>query len=164
MLKHLIVAAAGVTLAASGLQAAAPSGLSGSQIIAARQAGMDMSSVSFRSMAEAIKAGREVKAEGYSATALSKWAKAVPSLFPAGTGKDELPDTQALKAIWSDREGFERVAANYAAATAELALRAKANDTRAFIRQLLVVDQACRSCHNRFKEGMQSPPLDLTAP
>ena len=168
MRKRLIVLSmacvACVWLAAPSPQAAAPSGVSGSDAIAARQASMDMSSITFRSMADAIKAGREAKAESYPAAALAKWAKVVPRIFPLGTGKDQMPDTQALMAIWNDRAGFDRVTANYAAATAELALRAKANDTRGFTRQLLVVDQACRSCHEHYKEGMQSPPLDLTAP
>ena len=48
-----------------------------------------MSSITFRSMGDAMKAGREAKSQGYPAAALAKWAKALPRMFPPGTGKGE---------------------------------------------------------------------------
>jgi cytochrome c556 len=165
MLKRaMVVLVASLGLAELALPQPSAVGVSGSDAIAARQASMDMSSVVLHAMADAIRSGREAKAEGYAATALAKWAKVVPAMFPPGTGKSEAADdTRALMDIWKDRAGFNRVAANYAAATAELAVRAKANDLPGFTRQLLVVDQACHSCHAHYKEGMQSPPLDVTS-
>lgn len=160
----IVSAVASIGSAAPCLAQAAPSGVSGPDAIAARQASMDLSSIALRSMADGIKAGREPKAEAYPAAALAKWAKVVPRMFPLGTSRDEAPDsTQALIAIWRDRGGFDRVASSYAAATARLAVLAKANDTKGFMRQLVVVDQACRACHTRYKEGMQGPPLDMTS-
>jgi cytochrome c556 len=80
-------------------------------------------------------------------------------MFPSGTGKGETSaETQALNAIWQDRAGFDRAAASYAAATARLAALAVANDTAEFTKQLAEVDQACSSCHTRYKEGAQGPP------
>src|SRR5580658_9948994 len=110
MLKRLIVitvsAGAWIGLAAPALPQEAPSGVSGADVIAARQAGMDMSSITLRSMADAIKAGREAKTEGYPAAVLAKWAKVVPRMFPPGTSKDEAPDsTRALIALWRDHAG-----------------------------------------------------------
>lgn len=130
------------------------SGVAGPDAIGARQASLDMSSITFHSMGESIKAGHEAKTLSYPAAALAKWAKALPTMFPPGTGEGETPrDTQARAEIWEDRPGFERAAANYAAATTELAALAKANDTRAFTKQLLVVDQACHACHSHYKDG-----------
>lgn len=165
MLKRVIVVfVASLGLAELALPQASPVNVSGTDAIAVRQASMDMSSITLHSMADAIRSGREAKPVAYSATALAKWAKVVPTLFPLGTGKGEASvDTQALPEIWKDRAGFNRVAANYAAAAAELAVRAKANDIPGFTKQLLVVDQACRSCHTHYKEGMQSAPLDVTS-
>src|SRR5580704_1531535 len=86
------------------------SGVSGSDAIVARQASLDMSSITFRSMGDAMKAGREARSEGYPAAALAKWAKALPRMFPAGTGQGETSGgSQALPAIWRDRDGFQRV-------------------------------------------------------
>jgi cytochrome c556 len=118
-----------------------------------------MSSITFRSMDSAMKAGREAKSQGYAAAALAKWARALPRMFPPGTGPDEpSARTQALADIWQDRDGFDRAATQYVLATARLAALAEANDTQGFTRQLEEVDQACRLCHSRFKEGDQGPP------
>jgi cytochrome c556 len=133
--------------------------ISGVDIIAARQASLDMSSITFRSMVDAVKSGREPKTLAYPATALTKWAKALPGMFPPGTGKGETSAvSQALPAIWRDRAGFDQAAAIYADATVRLSELASANDTAGFSRQLGEVDQACLFCHARFKDGDQGPP------
>ncbi len=131
----------------------------GPDAITARQASLDMSSITFRSMGDAMKAGREAKSQGYPAAALAKWAKVLPRMFPPGTAAgDTSAFSQALPLIWKDRAGFDRAAANYAAATARLAALAAANDTLGFTRELDEVNQACNFCHSRFKEGDQGPP------
>jgi len=159
MFRRLVVlCGAWVGLAAIALPQEG-SGVSGTDAVAARQASLDMSSIAFRSMGDAMKAGREAKSQGYPAAALAKWAKALPRMFPAGSGKGETSaSTQALPAIWGDRAGFDRAAANYADATARLAALAAANDTPGFTKQLEEVDHACGSCHARYKEGAQGPP------
>lgn len=159
MLRRLVVlCGAWIGLAAIGWPQES-SGVSGADAIAARQASLDMSSITFRAMGDAMKAGREAKSQSYPAAALAKWAKALPRMFPAGSGKGETPtNSQALPAIWRDRAGFDRAAANYADATSRLAALAAANDTAGFTRQLEEVDQACGSCHARYKEGAQGPP------
>jgi cytochrome c556 len=160
LLKGLIVlSGALIGLAVAGLPQEDTPSVSGLDAIAARQASLDMSSITFRSMDDAIKGGHEAKGQGYPAAALAKWAKALPRMFPPGTGKGETSaNTQALTAIWRDRAGFDRAAANYAAATARLAALAAANDTAGFTRQLDEVHQACSFCHTRYKEGDQGPP------
>jgi cytochrome c556 len=134
-------------------------GLSGLDAIAARQAGLDMSSITFRSMGDAMKAGREAKTQGYAAMVLAKWAKTLPRMFPPGTAQGETSVfSQALPLIWRDRANFDTAAANYAAATAKLSALAAANDTAGFTTQLEEVNQACGLCHARFKAGDQGPP------
>jgi cytochrome c556 len=139
--------------AALGLPQEGTPGVSGPDAIAARQAGMDMSVITLRSMGDAMKAGAETKSQGFEAAVLAKWAKAVPQMFPPGTVKGETStNTQALPAIWRERAGFDRAAANYTVATARLVALATANDTAGFIKQLEEVNQACMSCHTRYKE------------
>jgi cytochrome c556 len=161
MLNRLVVlCGALIALGPAGLPQGGLPGVAPVDAIGARQASLDMSSITFRSMGDAMKAGREAKSQSYPATALGKWAKALPRMFPAGTGKGETSaNTQALPAIWRDRAGFDQAAANYAAATARLAALATANDTAGFTRQLDEVNQACSFCHSRFKEGDQGPPV-----
>ena len=160
MLKGLIVlSGALIGLAAVGLPQENTPGVSGLDAIAARQASLDMSSITFHSMGEAMKAGEEPKPLGYAAAALAKWAKALPRMFPPGTGQGETSAfSQALPLIWRDRANFDRAAANYAAATAKLAALAAANDTPGFTIQLDEVNQACGLCHARFKAGDQGAP------
>jgi cytochrome c556 len=160
MLKGLMVlSGALIGLAAAGFPQENASGVSGPDAIAARQASLDMSSITFHSMSEAMKAGNEAKSVGYPAAALAKWAKALPRMFPPGTGEGETSVfSQALPAIWKDRAGFDQAAANYAAATARLAALAGANDTAGFTKQLEEVSQACGACHARYKAGAQGPP------
>jgi len=145
-------------LSLGGLASARDARLSAEQFIAARQASYDMSAMTNGSMREAMKAGKEAKTQVYPATVLGKWARALPSLFPAGTGQGEAKvATQALPAIWSDRPAFEQAAANYAAAADKLAEFAKANDTEGFKGQLVELGHACDACHARFKAGDQGP-------
>src|SRR6202050_5592302 len=138
MLKGLVVLSGVLMgLAAVGLPQVETPRVSGADAIIARQASLDMSSIAFRSMVDAMKAGREAKSQGYPAAALAKWAKALPRMFPPATGQGETSvSTQALLAIWRDRAGFDRAAANYVDATAQLTALAAANDTPGFSRQL----------------------------
>jgi cytochrome c556 len=159
MLRRLIVLCGAWIVATAVGFSQEGSGVSGADAIAARQASLDMSSITFRSMGDAMKAGREAKSQAYPAASLAKWAKALPGMFPPGTGQGETSaDTQARVEVWKDRAGFERAAANYAAATARLAEMAEANDTAGFTKQLDQVNQACAICHGSYKAGAQGPP------
>jgi cytochrome c556 len=157
--KRLILLSGGLMgFAVLGLPLGDTPGVTGPDVIAARQASLDMSLLTFRSMGDAMKAGSEAKSQGFQAAVLAKWAKALPQMFPAGTGKGETSaNTQALPAIWQERAGFDKAAANYAAATARLVSLATANETAAFTKQLEEVNQACMTCHTRYKESGANP-------
>ena len=156
--RLIVLCGALVSLAAIGLGGEDNAGVSGPDVIAARQASMDMSVITFRSMGDAMKAGNEAKSQGFQAAILAKWAKVLPQMFPPGTGKGETSaNTQALPATWKDRAGFEKAAANYAAATTRLVSLATTNDTAGFTKQLDEVNQACTSCHMHYKESGANP-------
>jgi cytochrome c556 len=157
--RVILISGALIGLAVPMLPQEGTRGVSAVDAIAARQASLDMSSITLRYMVDAMKAGREAKSQGYPAAALAKWAKSLPRMFPAGTGQGETPvPSQALPLIWRDRANFDTAAANYAAATAQLAALAAANDTPGFTKQLDEVNQACGLCHARFKAGDQGGP------
>jgi cytochrome c556 len=147
----IVAMASAFPLLASGDVSATPSP---AEVIAARQAAFDMSVQAVEAMRKAANEGREPKNSAYAAAGLTKWAKALPGLFPRGTVRGETEIwTQAEPTIWSDRKGFEQAAANYAAAAAELARRAQANDAAGFKAQLAEVDEACSTCHASYKAG-----------
>jgi cytochrome c556 len=142
---------AGLTLAAPASIASPPPGPA--QLIAARQAMLDMSAITFAYMREASKSGREVKTLAYPAQTLEKWATILPSLFPSGTGEGQTSArTQALTAVWRDRAGFERAAADYAEEAARLTELARADNGAGFADQLEEVNHACKACHTTYKE------------
>jgi len=122
-----------------------------------RQASLDMSLWTRGQMEAAMKAGGEAKTQAYPARALAKWAHVLPSMFPTGSGPD-VAGTQALPPVWADRPQFLKRAADYAAAADRLSELAQANDTEGFKAQLVLVHQACDSCHATNKGGMQGPP------
>ena len=113
MWKRSILLSALLALGSAALPQENTAGISGPNAVAARQASMDMSLLTLRSIEGAMKAGGEAKIQGFPAAVLAKWAKALPHMFPAGTGKGETSvETQALPTISQDRAGFERAAAN----------------------------------------------------
>jgi cytochrome c556 len=156
--RWIVLSGAWIILGPAGLPQENARAVSGPDAITARQATMDLCVIAVRSIDGAMKAGGEAKSQGFAAAGLAKWAKALPGMFPPGTGKGETSaSTQALAAIWKDRAGFDQAAANYAAATARLASLAGTNDTAGFTKQLEEVNQACSSCHTRYKETGANP-------
>ena len=140
--------------AAFVLTAAAPATLSPEQYVAARQASLDMSSVTFQHLRNAARDGTDVTTVAYFARGLARWAKVLPTLFPPGTGEGGVSVfTQARSDIWSDRATFEAAAARYASATDKAAQMAKAGDAQGFRSSLDDVKAACDACHAKFKDG-----------
>jgi cytochrome c556 len=115
-----------------------------------------MSVMAFGALQNAAKAGGDVTKSAYAASGLARWAKVLPTLFPAGSGEGSVKVfTQAKPLIWTDRPGFEAAAANYAAQADKLALLAKAGDAEGFKAQVAEVSRACDACHAKYKDGPQ---------
>jgi cytochrome c556 len=140
------------------LAAAAPADPTAEQIIAARQASLDMSSITLAEMKEAAKGGKDPKTQVYYAAALAKWAGALPTLFPAGTGAEAGVPTRAKPEIWTDRAGFDQRAAEYRTAVERLRDLARAGDADGFKAQVQTVDMACDACHDTYKVQPAASP------
>ena len=141
-----LICAAG---AAGAQEAASPSP---AEIVAARQASFALSAPAFGGMRATVEAGGPVRGLAFASGGLAKWAAALPTLFPVGTGPDAFPaGTKAKAEIWTDRAGFEAKAADYAAATARLAELARADDVAGFAAQYAVVRQTCQACHDVYR-------------
>ncbi|HEX5327795.1 MAG TPA: cytochrome c [Acetobacteraceae bacterium] len=118
-------------------------------IIETRQAGQDLLSATYSGIREGVAHKVPVKAFDKSAAAMARWMTQFPTTFPPGS--DHGNKTRALPAIWSDRPGFEKAAANLVAAADKLAQLAKADDTAGFTAQVKTVGDACTACHNKFR-------------
>lgn len=115
-----------------------------------RQAALMLSGVAMGAMKSAIDAGQAPSTQGFNSRALSRWARALPGMFPAGTGAEAGVPTKAKAEIWSDRAGFEARAAAYAAAADRLNELARADDP-GFAAQWTEVRAACQSCHDIYR-------------
>jgi cytochrome c556 len=156
MSKLYLVSVAACALIAAGVAvaqtASAPITLPADQFVQARQASLDMSAATMAEMRLAVKDGLPVKKQAYPATALGRWARVLPTLFPTGTGPGAVSvPTHARPEIWTDRANFEKAAANYAAAADKLRDLAQADDAAGFAAQVEMLDKTCDACHDKYK-------------
>ena len=126
---------------------------SAAELVAARQAAFAMSAAAFGSVRTGLDSGNPAQGLTFTAGGLNRWATALPTLFPAGTGSDSLPGvTKARPEIWTNRADFEAKAAAYAAATADLQAKTIANDTPGALEAWTAVRGTCGSCHDAYRE------------
>lgn len=151
-MKRLIVAGAVALMCAGGAAGAQEDAMSPAEIVAARQASLMMSGVTMGSIKAGLDAGAPAQSMGFSSGALTRWATALPNMFPAGTGSDTLgAATKARPDIWTDRAGFEARAGDYAAAAARLQELIAAGDTAGAQAQFMVVRASCQACHDAYR-------------
>jgi cytochrome c556 len=107
---------------------------------------------------EAIKAVTEARGDTQPLVAraedMAAWFQALPTRFPAGT--DTPPgtgpgQTRALPVIWTERAGFERAAANAAAAAGALRTAAATGDAAATARAFQELGSTCGACHRTYR-------------
>ena len=122
------------------------------EIVRGRQAGMMLSGATMGAIKVGIDANQPLQVQRFNTRALSRWAHAVPGLFPEGSGPESGVQTNAKPEIWTDRAGFEAKAADYAAAADRLAELAQGEDAAAFSAQWTVVRASCQSCHDAYKK------------
>lgn len=150
-MKRIITAAAiGLTCLACGAGAQAPQA-SAADVIKGRQGAMMLSGVAMASIKGAIDAGQPLASQRFATRSLSRWAHAVPGMFPAGSGPEAGVRTNAKAEIWTDRAGFEARAADYAAAAERLAELAAGEDAAALGAQWTAVRATCQACHDSYK-------------
>ena len=91
--------------------------------------------------AAAVKAAAEVMA-GH--------AGKMPELFPEGPVKHP---SEALPAIWTDWEAFEKLAEDMKSQAGALATAAEsATDASGIAPQVIAVGETCKSCHDKFRK------------
>jgi cytochrome c556 len=145
-----LLALAAPLATASAADSRPAGGLTPAETIAARQAAYGLSGGAMGAMKAAIDAGAEVKPMTFTARMIGRWARTLPTMFPAGT---DIAPTHAKAEVWSDRAGFEQKAAAYAAAADKLAAFAQANDKPGFAQQWVSLRQTCQACHDAYKKA-----------
>jgi cytochrome c556 len=118
-------------------------------IVSARHAAMMMSSSAFGALKAQANA-EDLKRANFPAHALAHWAKAIPAMFPQGT---DIPPTDALPAVWSDRAGYDAAAKSFVTATDAVTQAVAANDKTAYAAALDQVGKACSACHDKYRKA-----------
>jgi cytochrome c556 len=124
--------------------------ISADNLIEARQAGQDMLDGNFDGIRATLAAKGDVTKVADSAKAMARWARNLPTLFPAGT--ETLHNTKALPTVWSDHAGFVKAANDLADAADKLSAQAKAGDAAGMTDQVKVVGAACGACHRTYRQ------------
>ncbi len=82
-----------------------------------------------------------------SAEVFSANSKKIVAIFPAGTGRDAVPETRAKPEVWSRRAEFEAAATKLVEESDKLLATAKSNDVAAIRGQFGPFATACGGCH-----------------
>ena len=120
-------------------------------LIRGRQAGMMLSGATMGAIKVGIDNNQPLQVQRFNTRALSRWAHAVPGMFPQGSGPESGVQTNAKAEIWTDRAGFEARAAAYAADVDRLVELAQGEDAAAFSAQWTQVRTNCQACHDVYK-------------
>ena len=102
----------------------------------------------FRPVMPIVK-GESSKVEDALSSAMT-WNRLASNLlakFPAGTGRDAVPESRAKPEVWSNRAEFEAAAKRFMDESGKLVAAAKANDVEAFRAQFKAFGSACGGCH-----------------
>ncbi len=150
-MRAMVMGGVAVAIGLVGMARAADQPLIKSDdLIAARQAGFDLQGGVLAAMKAVVDAGGSVKPLTDGAKGLSSWGHVIPSMFPEGTESGR--NTKAKKEVWSDRAGFEKASANFAAAAEKLAALAEVDDKAGFAAQFKETAGACGACHRGYRE------------
>jgi cytochrome c556 len=128
-----------------GAQADAPE-----ELIIARKASMETQSAKLAAITQAIVINADVKQFATTGEEIAEWSQGIVAMFPDGT---EGQGSDARPAVWSDRPGFEKAAANLGDAAQRMAKAATGGDQSAFLRAYRGTMLACAACHFTYRTG-----------
>jgi cytochrome c556 len=134
-----------------GAQADDSQAAAADDLIAVRQAGMAVQSSVVAAILQAIGTNADIMPFAATGDAMAEWSQGLPELFPPGTESGQ--NTQARPAVWSDRAGFEKAAANLTVAAQAMAKAAAAENQREFINAFRATSLACATCHVTYRSG-----------
>jgi cytochrome c556 len=136
-------------LAALGLMALAGTAMAQTDVIAERRAGLKRMGGHMEAIKPVVEAKGDVRALEPRIDDMIAWYRAMPALFPPGTGTG---DTKALPAIWTDFGKFQELNTALLGQLATLKTTAGAGDTAAFAAAYAETGpKFCGTCHRPFR-------------
>jgi cytochrome c556 len=138
-----------------GARAGDPLPTTADELIATRQADMAIQTSLLESIMMAIGAEADILPLKDAADAIEALGMAIPDLFPEGTERGH--NTRARPAVWSDRAGFEKAAANLTEAARRMADAAATDNRPEFAKANLATVAACSVCHMAYRGARIKP-------
>lgn len=140
-------AALAVLLAAGAAQAQDPAA-----VAAARHENFHHIGAAFKGIRDELqKPAPTIAVLQANAKALDDLAAKLPTWFPAGTGRDVVPKSQALPVIWQKPDEFKAAAGRLATAAHALNTAALTGNVDAVRGAVPALGGACKNCHDTFK-------------
>jgi cytochrome c556 len=140
--------AGGVVLAGAAVAA----GLTGAEAAKARMAHMKALGGATKAIYEQVKTGApDMAVVKLNAARIDAAAHELPAWFPAGSGQEAEPKSEALPLIWTDAAGFATKAKALETAAAQLNAVAQAGDAAGTPAAFKAVGASCKGCHETYK-------------
>jgi cytochrome c556 len=122
------------------------------QIVHARQAHFKSLGRSLKSLRDQIRRSQpDWNIVGTDADRIQRLATALPSWFPAGSGKRQGVKTRARAAIWAHPRAFAQAARIFLSRAQGLTQAAGGRDRRTLELRARALGRACGNCHRRFR-------------
>lgn len=87
-----------------------------------------------------------------SAKTMAAMANTLPTWFPAGSGKQARPKSEAKNSIWTEKAEFAAKVSAYQVQASKLNQLAMAGDLGAIKAQVRPTGGTCKGCHDKFRE------------
>ena len=117
-----------------------------------RQQGFSDIGEAFKTIRDALQAGRSLDADMAAAAQLiADRSQQLVDWFPEGTSSEHGTGIDALPAIWLQPEAFTAARERFVSEAAELAQLANAEDAEGFAAQVGPVGMSCKGCHDDYR-------------
>jgi len=122
-----------------------------------RHANFEKLGAAFKGLNDELRKGEPNKAAvAAHAKTMASLAPSLPTWFPRGSGVEARPMSEAKADIWTNAAGFTAAASNLQAQVAKLNAVAAAGDVDAVKAQTRATFQACKGCHEKFRQEKKS--------
>ena len=117
-----------------------------------RHEGMEAIGKANKTIKQALDSGSpDIGAIRTAAAKIDELAAKSPGWFPPGTGKDVLPKTRALPAIWEKPEDFAAKDRDLQAAAKAFKAAADSGDLNAVRARFADLGKTCKACHDTYR-------------
>ncbi|MGC6472535.1 MAG: c-type cytochrome [Parvibaculales bacterium] len=118
------------------------------EIVQARKQRFKQSGAALQLMSKQLAPAEDFEALKLKANELIEWANEMPGYFPPGS---DTPDDEAKPNVFTDPEGFQSAAQNFANAAQMIEDAAKNGDIAAVKAAIGRTGASCKACHKKYR-------------